>query len=286
MKRKTNKSNYRIIPVILIILLQIVVQTSCVKEPLYNTDHPNHGRIISLTTDWTNRGEGINIPGNYTLKAGDYTTTLSGTTNEVNNYFEAGAYHINIWNTANNIAVAGTTATADYSNEPGWFFTGAQDAVIEKDRDYAFTVPMQQQVRQLTLELEITGDAKDRLTSIEASLSGVAGAINIDNGNPVGDAVSVALDFIRRDAINRVSTIRLLGITGNTQTLTLVLHFEGGNPSSYTIPCDLSDQLAAFNADKKTPLTLNATSVITPTEAGFTATIDDWADNTGNVIAN
>ncbi|GHT34170.1 hypothetical protein FACS189415_3410 [Bacteroidia bacterium] len=265
----------------------VCCQTSCVKETLYDTDHPNHGKIISLTTDWTDKSGDIAIPGSYTVKIGDYTTTLLGTTNEVNNYFEAGTYHINIWNTAEHIAVSGTTATADYSNGLlGWFFTGTENVTVEKDKDHAFTVPMHQQVRQLTLELEITGDAKDRLTGIEASLSGVAGAISIDNGNPVGDAAAIALDFTRRDAINRVSTIRLLGITGNVQTLTLTLHFEGGNPSSYTVTSDLASGLAAFNADKKTPLTLHSILVITPTQTGFTATIDPWIENGGNVIAN
>lgn len=264
----------------------VCCQTSCVKEPLYNTDHPNHGRIISLTTDWTNRGEGVEIPASYNIKVGDYTTTLSGTTNEVNNYFEAGAYPINIWNPANNISVAGTTATADYSGELGWFFTGAQDVVIEKDKDHAFTVPMQQQVRQLTLVLEPTGDAADRVTGIAATLSGVAGAINIDNGNPTGNAVTLSPVFIKQPDGKYYATIRLLGITGNAQTLTVTLSFESGNPSSVTIPCDLSNQLAAFNADKKTPLALNSQVLVTPTETGFKATIDDWVEKGGTIIAN
>jgi hypothetical protein len=167
----------------------------------------------------------------------------------------------------------------------GWFFTGSQDLSIERDRDYAFTVAMQQQVRQLTLVLEATGSAKDKITAIDATLSGVAGAINIDNGNPTGNAVSVVPVFTRQTDGKYYATIRLLGITGNAQTLTVTLSFAGGNPSSVTIPCDLSDPLATFNADKKTPLTLNATTVVTPTEAGFTAAIDEWVNNEGYIIA-
>jgi hypothetical protein len=183
--------------------------------------------------------------------------------------------------------MATRTATADYAaGGLGWFFTGMHSVAVEKDKHHEITVPMHQQVRQLTLELEITGDAKDRLTSIEASLSGVAGAISIDNGNPAGNAITVALDFVRRDAACHVSTMRLLGITGNAQNLSLTLHFEGGNPSSYTITSDLTSGLVAFNTDKKTPLTLRSILVVTPTQAGFTATIDPWTENGGNVIAN
>jgi hypothetical protein len=273
--KNSNKSVGRIIPVILIILLQIVVQTACVKETLHETDHPEHGKI-TLATVWDDRGEGIAIPAAYTASIGDYAAALQGTTNGIDHLFPAGQYAVHIYNVADNIAVNGTTATADYgSGLPGWFFTGTENVTVEKDKDYALTVPMHQQVRQLTLELEITGDAKDRLAGIEASLSGVAGAISIDNGNPVGDAATIALDF-RKGITYYTATTRLLGITGNAQTLTLTLHFEDGNPSSYTITSDLASGLAAFNADKKTPLTLSAQLLETPTETGLSTVISDW----------
>jgi hypothetical protein len=255
-----------------------------VKEP---TPVPSdRDRIISLTTDWVDRGEGINIPASYSLKMGDYTTTLTGTTNEVNNYFLAGSYHINIWNTADHISIVGNTATADYSNELGWFFTGSQDVTIEKGTDHAFTVSMQQQVRQLTLVLEVTGSAKDKITAADATLSGVANTINIDNGTLTGTVVRVEPMFIQQTDGKYYASIRLLGITGNTQVLTVRLHFANGAPSSIIMISDLSDSLAAFNTDKKTPLTLSSTAVVTPTEAGLTATIEDWTNHTGNVIAD
>ncbi|GHV05615.1 hypothetical protein FACS189416_5450 [Bacteroidia bacterium] len=270
------------------LLALVACLSGCVKEHLYNTGHPNHGKIISLATDWTNRGEGVEIPASYHITVGDYTTTLSGTTNEVNNDFEAGAYHINIWNPANNISVAGTTATANYAaGELGWLFTGSQDVVIEKDKDHAFTVAMQQQVRQLTLVLEPTGDAADRVTGIAATLSGVAGAIGIDNGNPVGDPVAVVPVFVRQPDGKYTAVLRLLGIQGNAQTLTLTLHFDGGLPADITVNSGLSEKIAPFNADKKTPFTLKAGVTVTATVLGVAAEISDW-ENAGNetVVAN
>jgi hypothetical protein len=257
--------------------------SSCVKVPLYESEHPEHGRIISLRTDWTHRSEGIDIPDNYLLKVGDYITTLSGTTNEVNNYFLPGSYLINIWNAANRIIVEGKTATADYSSELGWFFTGSLDVDIEKDRDYAFTVSMHQQVRQLTLVLEAAGSAKDRVVAIDATLSGIAGAINIDNSNPTGDALTLSPIFTKQADGKYTAVIRLLGVTGNLQVLTVKLD---GSPSSVTIPCDLSDQLSDFNADKKTPLSLSAPLEVMPVESGFSATIGEWIVNTGSAIAD
>jgi hypothetical protein len=259
-------------------LLQIVVQTSCVKESLYYTNHPEHGKIISLATTWDDRGTDIDIPASYTVKIGDYSAVLQGTTNSVNNLFPAGQYTIHTYNVPDNISVSGTTATANYAaGGIGWLFTGTETVDIEKDKDHHITVAMRQQVRQLTLILDITGDARDRISGVEATLSGVAGAIHIENGNPEGNPVTVPLSF---ESINSsgffAATIRLLGITGMEQTLSLTLHFTGGNPRSFTLTSDLSDALAAFNADRKTPLTLTSGITVTITPLGVTAEIADW----------
>ena len=38
-----------------------VLLSSCVKDTLYDTPHPDHGKI-AVTADWSARGEGIDIP--------------------------------------------------------------------------------------------------------------------------------------------------------------------------------------------------------------------------------
>ena len=250
----------------------------CTDYPIYDLTRPVSKKSILLITDWTNRGSGIDIPSSYTVKIGDYSTTLSGTVNSVEDLFAgAGQYTINIWNTTDNIAVSDRIATADYkSGDLGWFFTGKQEVAIEKDKAYSITVPMQQQVRQLTLELDVTGDAKERLKSINASLSGVAGTLNIDNGTH-DTPVDVALTFYKDPSDGKWKvTVRLLGMTDKGQTLTLVLNFADDNPSSYILSSDMSSLLAGFNEDKKTPLILSARLVVTPAATGFAATITNW----------
>jgi hypothetical protein len=266
--------------------------TSCVKVGLNETNHPTGGKIVSLTTNWDNRGESLAIPSNYRIMIGDNSSSynweemLSGVTNTVENLFPASTYHINIWNTTDNITISGTTATADYdAGSTGWFFTGTENITIEADKDYNVTVNMQQQVRLLTFELDIQGDAKDRLTDIDATFSGVAGAININNGNPTGNPATVGLDFVITGG-KYVAQIRLFGITGNEQNLSLTLHFEDGNPSTHTVTSDISSQLKAFNADRKTPFTLSSILAVTPSETGYTAIISDWENNDGAIIAN
>ena len=95
---------------------------------------------------------------------------------------------------------------------------------VEADTDHELTAAMHQQVRQLTLVIEPTGDAADRIESIEGCLSGAAGTLDFATGT-YGAASDVALHFTKitegSDAGKWTATVRLLGITGNTQTLTV-----------------------------------------------------------------
>ena len=267
----------KLLKIFSILSLAALVLSGCIDYPIYDKIDPRFSQVISLTTDWTNRGEDIDIPESYTVKVDDNMITLSGITNSVENLFSEGQYIINIWNTADNIAISDMTAIADYTKGYlGWFFTGRQEVAIEKDRDYSIIVAMQQQVRQLTFELDVVGDAKDRLMGINATLSGVAGTLNIDNGMH-GAPTEIALTFVEDSLDGKWKvTVRLLGITDESQILTLTLNFADDNPSSYMLTSDLSNLLVDFNEDKKTPLTLSAILIETPSGAGFETTITDW----------
>ena len=165
------------------------------------------------------------------------------------------------------------------SNAPGWLMTSVQEVTVEADTDYELTAAMHQQVRQLTLVIEPTGDAADRIESIEGSLSGAAGTLDFATGT-YGAASDVALHFTKitegSDAGKWTATVRLLGITGNTQTLTATLTYSDGNPADTSLESDLTEALADFNSDKTAPLTLGGALVETPTEAGVEAGITDW----------
>ena len=43
-----------------------VLLSSCVKDTLYDTPHPDYGKI-AVTADWSARGEGIDIPATWTV---------------------------------------------------------------------------------------------------------------------------------------------------------------------------------------------------------------------------
>ena len=56
-----------------------VLLSSCVKDTLYDTPHPDYGKI-AVTADWSACGEGINIPATWTVTMGDYTGTETSAT--------------------------------------------------------------------------------------------------------------------------------------------------------------------------------------------------------------
>lgn len=160
-----------------------VLLSSCVKDTLYDTPHPDYGKI-AVTADWSARGEGIDIPATWTVTMGDYTGTETSATHAPEHLFAPSNYTLAVWNPAEGITVNGTTATIAavtenwvntgvfVNNAPGWFFTYTEQVTIEKDKDYPLTAAMKQQVRELTLLIKPTGDAAGRITEIVAYLTG------------------------------------------------------------------------------------------------------------------
>ena len=267
-----------------------VLLSSCVKDTLYDTPHPDSGKI-AVTADWSARGEGIDIPATWTVTMGDYTGTETSATHAPDHLFAPGSYTLAVWNPAEGITVNGTTATvaaatgnragtdAFVNNTPGWFFTYTEQLSIEKDKDYPLTAAMKQQVRELTLMIEPAGDAADRIESIGGTLSGAAGTLDFATGTH-GTPSEVELHFTKitegDDAGKWMATVRLLGIAGDAQRLTATLTYTDGNPQPTSLNSDLTSALNGFNDGKTAPLTLGGTIAETPGEAGFTGEITDW----------
>ena len=256
----------------------------CVKDTLYDTPHPDYGKI-AVTADWSDRGEGVDIPASWHIAMGDYAGTETGATHSPDYLFNPGSYTLAVYNIPEGITVSGTTAAVAAAdggcivNTPGWIFTSVQEVTVEADTDYDLTATMRQQVRQLTLVIEPTGDAADRIESIEGALSGAAGTMDFATGT-YGAASDVALHFTKitegDDAGKWTATVRLLGIAGDLQRLTATLTYSNGNPQPTELESDLTAALVDFNSDKTEPLTLGGTIAETPTEAGVEAGITDW----------
>lgn len=267
---------------------------SCVKDELHDTPHPDTGKV-SVTADWADRGEGVDIPASWHIVMGDYTGTETGATHSPDYLFNPGSYTLAVYNPADGITVSGTTASvvqqaeteAFISNAPGWLFTSVQEVAIEADTYYELTAVMRQQVRELTLVIEPTGDAAERIETIEGTLSGAAGTLDFATGIHSTPS-EVELHFTKitdgDDAGKWMATVRLLGIAGNAQRLTATLTYTDGNPQPTSLNSDLTAALDGFNDGKTSPLTLGGTIAETPGEAGFTGEITDWETVDGDDV--
>ena len=244
-----------------------LLTASCVKDTLYNTPHPNHGKI-TVTADWSARGEGIDIPATWTLSMGDYTGTETAATHAPDHLFAPGSYTLVAWNPAEGITVSGTTATVApasgsqttgtfIDNAPGWFFTHTEQVTIEKDTDYPLTAAMKQRVRELQLELEVTQGRPELIQSVTATLSGIAGAFDMARGQTTGEPASTVFSFTR-DGSRLTADARLLGTMGAVQTMVLDIVFVDGGRTQRT-EVDLTEAMKDFNGDMTTAYRITGT---------------------------
>ena len=132
----------RLVPVV--IFAAMMSLTSCVKDELFDTPHPDHGKV-TVAADWSARGEGIAVPDKWTVNIGDYTGEETTETHAPDYLFTPGEYSIIAYNPAEKITVSGTTASVASGNgrsgfisgTPGILFTHVQNITIERDKEHA-----------------------------------------------------------------------------------------------------------------------------------------------------
>ena len=269
----------------ILLLLAIAAITSCT---IVDLEDPLKGKI-TLVTNWENRTSGIEQPTNYTVIVNNQTLNYAQATNllpELN----TGTYPIYIYNTPDKISITGTTATVATTNNqvdplPGWLFTATTQAVYADFKEETVTAVMQQQVRQLTITLKPEGGTIDRIASISATLSGIAGAWDFKASKPAGNSMNVPITFIKQDNGTWQAVVRLLGITGTQQKLSGTVTFEDSAPTDIILDSDLSAIIAKFNTDKITPFSLRGDMKETPTELGFVTSVTDWIRVDESVVA-
>jgi hypothetical protein len=224
------------------------------------TNHPDHGKI-TLTTDWSERGEGVDVPSAFHVRRNGDDATRRTFTEQADvmhpDLFEPGTHRLHIWHDAEGISVSGNTASVaaaatragEISEMPGWFFSDATDVVVERDKVHALTVKMHQQVRELTLTIAPEGEVE----GIAATLGGVAGTLNIDT-HEHGSPSNIAPTFTKTADDKWSATVRVLGIAGSEQKLSGTITLKDGAEKAFET--DLSEELKNFNDNKKAPIEL------------------------------
>ena len=264
-------------------LFALTAFASCVKDDLHGTPHPDKG-VAAVA---------ITLPQG--MSQDDYTVEIDGTTAAgregrytVSDPLPPGEYTVLAYNTPQGFTVTdgiarvertdGTArAFTDFINPlPDYLYSGTERITIVADDTLRMNLGVVQRTRDLHIELTVTEGAPDRITSVTGTLSGVAKAYDLRNETLYGEAVSTRPTFTRSG--DKVSAdLRLLGIMGDAQTLSILLTFSNGDTQS--IESDLTEVLAGFN-DSTAPFTLTG-NLRTPVEGGFSGSIDGWQQADG-----
>lgn len=252
----------------------------CVKDELHDTPHPDKG-IVAVSIDLPQGASGE-----------DYTVEIDGTTADgkegrytVSDPLPPGEYTVLAYNTPQGFTVTdgiarvertdGTVrALTDFINPlPDYLYSGTERITVMADDTLRMNLDVTQRVRDLHIELTVTEGDPERITGITGTLSGVAEAYDLRNETLYGEAVSTRPTFTR-DGDKVSADLRLLGVLGDAQTLTLVLTFTDGQ--TQTVESDLTEVLSGFGEGDMTQTFAIEGGLRTPLEAGFSATITDW----------
>lgn len=259
--------------------------TSCVKDELFNTPHPDKGVVI-VTTDWSAKSAEAGMPQSYTLCVGTEEQSVSGIVNQFKTLLPQGRYELTAYNTPEHIGVSGNTATVAESKAgymepmPGYLFTAHQAIDVTADDTLRVTVPVRQLVRLLNVELSVTEGDYSRVQSATATLDGVASKVDIVTEER--SAAAKAQNVLTQNESKFTTSFRLLGVVPSAScTLTVSILFSNGDTKQ--IDSDITGQLAAFN-DRTEPMTLTG-NLLLPIKAGVTdATITDWNETDGGSV--
>jgi hypothetical protein len=241
----------------------LCVALSCCDKQTAKTSLDIDGHAVTLTPDWSNRGQGVDIPPHYTVRTGDlHLNEISDETFTIPHIFQPGRHFIYVYNPASNITIDGTTASVEVEDGsmrslPGWFFTSSHHIMVEEGKSYNISTTMQQQIREVTFVLHATKDFVNEVADIQASFNGVASQLDIPTGEVAGWPISVNLDFKVKSDTTFVASTRIPGIIGDTQLLTCRIVFKDNTLPEFVKLCEFHYLLEDFNADKTNPITLS-----------------------------
>ena len=271
---------------IVLFLGSVLLLASCdVKDPIYNTPHPNHGIVMGLT-EWSQRGEGVEVPIKYRVEVSGMTNTATTTTFIMPGLFEPGNVEVLAYNLPAGVSANGGIATVSTGTDgtllvpdAGVLFSGVATAHVIADDTTRVTLAMQQRMREVHFTLTITDGDPERITDIKARLDGVAASINLRTGEVMGNSASVMLSFLRKgDKLS--ANVWTIGIIEEAkQQIVTTLTFSDNHRIETTT--DVTDIFHNFNADKLTPLSITG-SLYAPVGTKPDGTRIDWKPGNGD----
>lgn len=236
--------------------------SSCVKDELHNTPHPDRGAVtVSLT--------GLAADGTYVLDIDGQTADITGSPFTFPDLLTPGTYSLVVYNRAEGFTFDGRMAqvhTEDGKTRadgasiiplPGYLKTASREITVVADDTLHLTPAPQQRVRDLHIEFTVTQGRPELIQTVTGTLSGIAGAFDMEAEQTTGEPASTIVAFTR-DGDKLTADARLLGTMGAAQTLVLDIAFVDGGRTQQT-EVDLTEALADFNSDMITAYRVTGT---------------------------
>ncbi len=270
---------------ILMAAIVTAASVSCVKDKLFHTPHPDTGALV-FTADFSGRSASCPTPAGYRIAVGaEECSAPSGEAYCHPVLFDPGTYPLMAWTDCDGVTVSegvariDVVAAGEIDPLPGYLFTARGDVAVIEDDTVRVALSMAQRTRDSHFEFVLTEGDPELVESVTGRLDGVAGAFDIASQSITGDAAAIKVVFVR-SGDKLTADVRLLGIVGKEQTLTLEVAFtDKRHPKAAVV--DLSEALASFHSNMHIGLEING-DLATPVEAEATATITGWKDVEGD----
>ena len=260
---------------------------SCVKDELHNTPHPDRGAVtVSLT--------GLAADGAYVLDINGQTADITGSPFTFPDLLTPGTYSLVVYNRAEGFTFDGRMAqvhTEDGKTRadgvsiiplPGYLKTASREITVTADDTLHLSPAPQQRVRDLHIEFTVTQGRPELIQTVTGTLSGIAGAFDMEAGQTTGEPASTVVAFTR-DGDKLTADARLLGTMGAVQTLVLDIAFVDDGRTQRT-EVDLMEALADFNGDMNTAYRVTGTLETPVGMEEATAEITGWETVDGDDV--
>ena len=253
--------------------------SSCVKDELYNTPHPDRGAVAVSLAGWT-------ADDDYVLDMDGKTADITGSPFVYPDLLLPGARSLVVYNRAGGFTFDGRMAYVNASDNktcadgatiiplPGYLKTISQEITVVADDTLRITPSPQQRVRDLHIEFTVTQGRPELIQTVTGALGGIAGAFDMEAGQTTGEPVSTVVAFTR-DGDKLTADVRLLGTMGTAQTLVLDIAFVDDGRAQRT-EVDLTEALADFNGDMTTAYRVTGTLETPVGMEEATAEITEW----------
>ena len=255
--RKVIYRRYSLTAVFVALLL-----SACVKDELYNTPHPDKGAVTISLTGWT-------ADDDYVLDMDGKAADITGSPFVCPDLLLPGAHSLVVYNRAGGFTFNGRMAQVNTRDDksradgapiiplPGYLKTVSQEITVTADDTLRVSPVPQQRVRDLHIEFTVTQGRPELIQTVTGTLSGIAGAFDMEAGQTTGEPASTVVAFTR-DGDKLTADARLLGTMGTVQTLVLDIAFVDDGRTQRT-EVDLTEALAEFNGDMTTAYRVTGT---------------------------